>query len=97
MRELSNPQLIRLREVIDRTGLSKTAIYELMGENQFPKQVRLTRRSVGWIAADVDNWIRSRVNESMRWRQGTLDLVFPQNSGMRLPDQQSPGGVGVAR
>jgi len=34
-------RLIRLPEVLDRTGLKKTALYKYMGEGKFPNKVKL--------------------------------------------------------
>jgi prophage regulatory protein len=53
--------LLRLRQVCDLTGLSKTAVYSLIKLGQFPRQLRLTqRRSVCWNSLDIEKWIRSR-------------------------------------
>ena len=52
----------RLPEVLRRTGLSRSTIYEMISRGDFPRQVKLGRRAVGWIANDVDEWIRSKVS-----------------------------------
>ena len=52
----------RLPQVMRRTGLSRSTIYEMIGRGEFPQQVRLGRRAVGWIAADVDEWISAKAN-----------------------------------
>ncbi|MFM5301830.1 helix-turn-helix transcriptional regulator [Aeromonas caviae] len=54
-------RLIRIREVIQKTGLSKSSIYDLMARGQFPKPVRLTARSVAMIESEVDAWIAERI------------------------------------
>lgn len=51
--------LIDLNEVMRRTSLSRSAIYEKMQEGGgFPRHVRIGRRSA-WAASEVDAWIRS--------------------------------------
>lgn len=52
----------RLPEVVRRTGLSRSTIYEMVSREEFPRQVKLGRRAVGWLANDVDEWIRSKVD-----------------------------------
>ena len=55
---------LRRREVQDRTGLSKSTIYEKIKSGEFPKPVRLgdrDARSVGWVSSEVDEWIRGRI------------------------------------
>ena len=35
-------RLIRIREVMNKTGLSKSGVYDLMNAGQFPKSIRLS-------------------------------------------------------
>ena len=52
----------RLPDVLRRTGLSRSTIYEMVRRGEFPKQVPLGRRAVGWIAQDVIDWIDAKRN-----------------------------------
>lgn len=55
------PQILRLPEVKQETGLGRSTIYALIAEGKFPKQVKLTgKRAVGWQAEDISEWIKSR-------------------------------------
>jgi len=36
----------------------------MVSREEFPRQVKLGRRAVGWLANDVDEWIRSKVDSS---------------------------------
>lgn len=56
--------LIRLPEVMARTGLSKTTIYRRMAERQFPQQVRQSVRVVAWPASRIDEYVRNVVAEA---------------------------------
>lgn len=47
--------------VQERTGLSCSGIYAEMAKGRFPKPVKLSARSVGWVSTDIDAWINSRV------------------------------------
>ncbi len=55
------PRVIRLPEVIKRTGLPRASIYQQMALGAFPKPIALTLRSRGWIASEVDGWIEQRI------------------------------------
>jgi prophage regulatory protein len=57
-------KLLRLPVVMDRSGLPRTTIYELIQLDDFPKPVRLTERSVGWIESEIDAWIQERIRKS---------------------------------
>ena len=54
-------RVIRLPEVLARTGLGRSTIYKLMSENNFPKVVKMTKRTSVWISDEVDQWIDSRI------------------------------------
>lgn len=70
---LSSPRMLRVREVCERTGLSRTAMYRLAKEGHFPKPIRLTTRRSGWLSDEVDEWITSRVAESRRGKSATAE------------------------
>jgi prophage regulatory protein len=53
-------QILRIWQVQDRTGLSRTTIWRLERSNLFPKHRQISTRAVGWLERDVDEWIRSR-------------------------------------
>ena len=53
--------IIRLPVVKARTGLSKSTLYLRISQGRFPRAVSLGGRAVGWIEAEVDNWIEQRI------------------------------------
>jgi prophage regulatory protein len=50
------PDLLRMPEVIHRTGLARSTIYRLMACQRFPSPVRLADRAIGWRRTDLDVW-----------------------------------------
>jgi prophage regulatory protein len=53
-----NPiRMLRLSQVVEKTGLGKTSIYELQKEGRFPRSVHVTGHSVRWIEAEVETWL----------------------------------------
>jgi prophage regulatory protein len=54
-------RMLRLAQVIERTGLKKTKIYELQSEGRFPMRVKITAHAVGWIEHEVQAWLAGRV------------------------------------
>ena len=48
------------------TGLCRSLVYQLEAENRFPKRIRLTERTVGWIEGEVQHWLAERVAGSRR-------------------------------
>ncbi|MFM2589492.1 AlpA family transcriptional regulator [Vibrio sp. TBV020] len=57
-------KILRLQEVIHKTSLSRSAIYQRMKDGNFPKKLNLGRRSVGWLEEDIDVWILKTIAES---------------------------------
>ena len=57
-------RLIRMSEVIQRTGLSRSTIYQLISRNLFPRPVRITDRAVAWSSQVVQTWIEEKIKGS---------------------------------
>ncbi|MEK2610865.1 AlpA family transcriptional regulator [Pseudomonas shirazensis] len=56
-------RIIRLKEVIDSTGLARSTIYKYIGEGTFPKTVSLGERCIGFVESEVQDWILARIEE----------------------------------
>lgn len=54
-------KLLRLPEVINRTGRGRSAIYEDIAEKKFPKQIKIGPRASAWLESDVQGWIDQRI------------------------------------
>jgi prophage regulatory protein len=55
---------LRLPQVKQRTGLSRSSIYAKISLGEFPAPVNLGARAVAWIGAEIDQWINDRVKAS---------------------------------
>jgi len=56
--------ILRLPDVKARTGLSRSTIYLRIAEGSFPKPVSLGGRAVGWIEAEVNDWLKQQIEAS---------------------------------
>ncbi|MEQ5666708.1 AlpA family transcriptional regulator [Providencia alcalifaciens] len=56
--------LIRLPEVMRRTGFSKPYLYKLISDDKFPKQVKIGTRSIAFVESEVDEWVANKIAES---------------------------------
>jgi prophage regulatory protein len=50
-------RIIRLKTVLDRTGLSRSTLYRKMAEGTFPRQVPISIHGAGWHESAVNRWI----------------------------------------
>ena len=53
--------LIDLQEIKRKTTLGKTTVYQQIKERGFPAPIHIGRRRVAWVEAEVDAWLRSRI------------------------------------
>jgi prophage regulatory protein len=56
--------ILRLPQVIKRTGLSRSSIYLRMANDEFPESVSLGGRAVGWLEKNIDDWLEQKITES---------------------------------
>lgn len=54
-------RIIRLRTVLDRTGLSRSTVYRKIAEGTFPSQVRISVHGAGWRESAINRWIADPV------------------------------------
>ena len=54
-------KILRLKQVLELTGLSRSTLYLYIQKQQFPSQVRLGEKIVGWVEDEVIDWIRGRI------------------------------------
>ena len=57
-------QILRLPQVCERIGLSRSMIYQLEAEQRFPRRIKIGLRAVGWIESEVQAWLTQRVQGS---------------------------------
>lgn len=49
--------ILRIQEVMARTGLRRSTLYKKIAEDTFPKQVRISQNCVGWYESSIEAWI----------------------------------------
>ncbi|QDO82465.1 AlpA family phage regulatory protein [Shewanella psychropiezotolerans] len=56
-------KFLRLKDVMDCTGLARSTVYKLIEEGSFPKSVSLGARAVAWVESKVQEWVLSKTEE----------------------------------
>lgn len=56
-------KILRLKDVIQTTGLARSTIYKYIDLDIFPKPVTLGCRSVGWVDSEIQDWIAEAINK----------------------------------
>jgi len=57
---ITNDRIIRAKEVVSMTGLSRTTIWRMERYKSFPARVSLGKNSVGWKLSDIQKWVEAR-------------------------------------
>ena len=52
--------LLRLKDLSDLLGLSRSSIYSRLHEGTFPRPIRAGARAVRWRKADIEAWLAAR-------------------------------------
>ena len=55
--------ILRLPEVLKITGLSRSSIYAFCKENTFPKPIKISQRTSGWLENEISDWISQKAEQ----------------------------------
>jgi len=58
--------ILRLPAVKASTGLSRSTIYLRISQGTFPKPVSLGGRAVGWLEAEIQEWLQRQIEVSRK-------------------------------
>jgi prophage regulatory protein len=53
--------ILRRADVERATGLPRSTIYDKISKGEFPKAIRLSARSVGWLESEIAAWQKARI------------------------------------
>lgn len=65
--------VLRLPQVIQRCGFSRSAIYKLIARDKFPSPINIGTRAVAWLEDDIERWLVERIAAS----RGTVAASAP--------------------
>ena len=68
--------ILRRRDVQKATGISRSQIYNLMAQGDFPRPVPLGGRAVGWLESEILAWQEARIAERAPIEEGA-SVPFP--------------------
>lgn len=62
-RDVTGERLLRLREVMRKTGMGRSTIYRKMDQGEFPRPVRISPSMVRWRESEIEQWIAALAQE----------------------------------
>ena len=57
---MSEDKYLRVKQVCERTGLSRPTIYNMMKAGTFPMKTALGERAVAWLESEIVRWMEVR-------------------------------------
>ena len=95
--------IVRIADVLARTGLSRVSVWRLVRLNQFPSPIELSTNAIGWLESDVVAWRESRPRRTYRAKapkeiqpdQPVEKARRPKRKTKRMPPAQ-PAQIGTA-
>lgn len=55
-------QFIRIRQVLELIGVSRTTLWRMVQAGTFPRPVRITERNRGYVLETVEAWMTARTD-----------------------------------
>ena len=55
--------MLRINDIVKKTSLGKSTIWQWVGEGKFPKPIKLSKRIRVWKESDIDEWIESKIDK----------------------------------
>ena len=53
--------LMRLPQVMTKTGLPRSSVYAQIAKGAFPAPIHLSAKAVAWPSNQIDQWIAGRI------------------------------------
>ena len=71
-------RILRMKQAIEKTGLSRSSIYNLMADGQFPRSIKISERAAGWVEDDIEAYLAAVI--SGKGREHVKELVASINA-----------------
>jgi prophage regulatory protein len=55
-------QFLRMSQLKQKVALSRSQIYRLIQQGEFPKQIKLGDKIAVWVDSEVEEWMSSKVH-----------------------------------
>lgn len=52
-------RILRIKSVLERTGLSRSTLYRRIEGGSFPRQIKISERCAGWRESAVKEWLEN--------------------------------------
>ena len=60
---LGLPLVLRKKQVLAMVGLSASTVYTMQKTGAFPRPIKLSQRTTGWLTSDIEHWLAVKAAE----------------------------------
>lgn len=60
---MTDEKILRLPELLAKTGLSRSTVYAMAKNRTFPQPVSLGLRCSGWLQSEVNDWLTQKITQ----------------------------------
>ena len=60
-KQVTAPRFLRLPEVLNLVGVTRSTLYRWMEAETFPRQISVGRNTVVWVESDVTKWMQDQI------------------------------------
>lgn len=85
-------RFIRIAEVKEITGKSRSAIYADMADGTFPQSILIGARSVAWAESDIAAWVKAKIdtaNQISKMKMAATQEVLAKQAAALKAKQES--------
>jgi prophage regulatory protein len=58
-----------MNEICRQVALSRTTVYRLIHNGDFPQPIKLSKNSIGFLSSEIEAWKEQRIKESRKGRE----------------------------
>jgi len=78
-------RVLRLPEVLQQTGVSRSSVYRAIARGMFLRPIRLGLRASSWLRSEIDAWIAARIRVSRPGEENCrAETPFPKRKPKSL-------------
>lgn len=74
-------KFLRLNQVIDQIGLSRSTIYNRIKEGSFPHPIKLGKRAIAWRESTITDWMNQQTlpdNSKVTIEHSTISSIHEE-------------------
>jgi|AntAceMinimDraft_11_1070367.scaffolds.fasta_scaffold247574_1 prophage regulatory protein len=86
-------RFLRMGDLRQKVGLSRSQIYKLIADGDFPKQNKLGERISVWEESKVEEWMVSKINVDEEDLVTEVEIESEEEMSERVLNRHQGGGL----